>query len=70
MSDEQKHHSHGVCLQCGGHVDEGGMSRDSGVDEQLEQNQLDPSGGPTADAAEEVAAKNAREFARHLQRTG
>lgn len=58
-------HSHGVCLSCGGHVDEDGMSKGGEVEESLE---ADASGAPVGDETEDMAAKNARDFALSLQR--
>lgn len=65
MSDA-KHHSDGVCLSCGGTVDENGMAEGGGVEHSA--GELDPSGGPVGAEPEEAAAQNVRDFARSLQR--
>jgi hypothetical protein len=67
MSDENRpHHSNGVCLHCGGRVDDGGMSL--GGDDESTEGAEDMSGGPVGDGAEDMAADNAREFALSLSR--
>ena len=63
MNDtERPHHSHGVCLSCGGKVDASGMSE--GGDVELPDGAEDSSGGPVGADSEELAAQNARDFAR------
>ena len=60
---ERPHHSNGVCLACGGRVDQNGMS-EGGEVESGEHETEDMSGGPVGAESEEMAAQNAREFAR------
>lgn len=67
MSDVNRpHHSNGVCLSCGGLVDDAGMAMGGEVDDadDVEHEATDMSGGPAGDEAEDLAAKNARDFAR------
>lgn len=66
--NDAKHHSNGVCLSCGGTVDENGMADGGEVSAEHAMGELDPSGGPVGAEVEEAAAQNVRDFARSLQR--
>lgn len=67
MSDS-KHHSNGVCLSCGGTVDENGMTEGGEVSAEAAMGELDSSSGPTGAESEENADDNVRDFARSLMR--
>lgn len=65
MSDA-KHHSDGVCLSCGGTVDENGMAEGGEALAEGALSEFEPDSGPETEA---VADDNVRAFARTLQGT-